>query len=105
MICVLVGPPGSGKGTQASLMAADLGVPTFRQVSCCGPRSPPALHWGGKWRHFWRPASWFQRVAGAAVEQRLAAPEAAQGAILDGYPRTVPQARALDGRLARTAAA
>lgn len=103
MICVLVGPPGSGKGTQAELIAADLGVPhistgeVLRAEAAAGTplgREVAPLLAAGELV----PDELTERL----VEQRLAAPDAAPGAILDGYPRTVHQARALGRLLAAT---
>lgn len=101
MIYVVFGPPGSGKGTQAELLIwaldvphistgdllraeAEAGTPLGRQVAstlAAGELVPDEL---------------IERV----LERRLQAPDARLGAILDGYPRTVPQARALDDLLA-----
>jgi adenylate kinase len=101
MICVLFGPPGSGKGTQAELLTAALGVPhvstgeLLRAEASAGTRLgeevAPLLAAGEL-----VPDELIERV----VWQRLQAPDAATGAILDGFPRTVHQARALDARLA-----
>ncbi|HKF74728.1 MAG TPA: adenylate kinase [Candidatus Dormibacteraeota bacterium] len=103
MICVLVGPPGSGKGTQAELIAADLGVPhistgeLLRAEAAAGTplgrEVAPVLAAGEL-----VPDELMERL----LQQRLAAPDAAPGAILDGYPRTVPQAEALDRCLTAT---
>ena len=103
MICVMVGPPGSGKGTQAELIAAALGVPhistgeLLRAEAAAGTplgREVAPLLAAGELV----PDELMERL----VQQRLAAPDAAPGAILDGYPRTVPQAEALDRCLAAT---
>lgn len=101
MIWILLGPPGSGKGTQAELITAALGVPHVStgdllraEVAAGTPlgREVEPLLTAGELA----PDELLNRL----VEQRLAAPDAAAGAILDGYPRTVGQARALDERLA-----
>jgi adenylate kinase len=103
MICLLFGPPGSGKGTQAELLTAALGVPhvstgdLLRAEAAAGTalgRGVAPLLAAGELV----PDELMQQV----LEQRLRAPDAARGAILDGYPRTVRQARALDACLART---
>jgi len=103
VICVLVGPPGSGKGTQAELIAADLGVlhistgELLRAEAAAGTplgrEVAPVLAAGEL-----VPDELMERL----LQQRLAAPDAAPGAILDGYPRTVPQAEALDRCLTAT---
>jgi adenylate kinase len=103
LICVVVGPPGSGKGTQAQLITAALGVPhvstgeLLRAEAAAdtplGRQVAPLLAAGEL-----VPDELLERV----VEERLGAADAAAGAILDGYPRTVRQARALDRRLAAT---
>ena len=95
-----LGPPGAGKGTQASLLAGELGIP---QVSTgdmlraaveadtpVGRRAKEAMDAG-------KLVS--DELVIAVAEQRLARPDAAQGFILDGFPRTVAQAEALDGWL------
>src|SRR5438034_10813725 len=101
MICVLFGPPGSGKGTQAGLLTAALGVPQVSTgdmlraeaaaLTPLGRRVAPLLAAGEL-----VPDELIESI----LEQRLRAPDAARGAILDGYPRTLPQARSLDRRLA-----
>ncbi len=101
MIAVLLGPPGSGKGTQAELLAPALGIPHVSTGECLraevtagtavGREVEPLLAAG----HL-VPDELIERV----LERRLAAPDAALGALLDGYPRTVEQARALDRMLA-----
>jgi adenylate kinase len=88
---LIFGGPGAGKGTQASLLSQSLGVPHIssgellrehqrhdtQNVMSSGELLPDDL---------------VTRVVMARLEQ----PDAAQGAILDGFPRTVAQARALD---------
>src|SRR5262249_59297286 len=99
MICVIVGPPGSGKGTQAESIAADLRVPhvstgeLLRAEAAAGTplgREVGPLLAAGELV----PDDLVERL----VEQRLAAAGAAPGALLGGYPPTTPQARALDRR-------
>jgi adenylate kinase len=102
MICVLLGPPGSGKGTQAERITGALGLPHVSTGdllraeaaagTALGAEVAPLLESGEL-----VPDDLMRRV----MERRLRAPDAAAGAILDGYPRTVPQARALDSDLGR----
>src|SRR5438132_3646759 len=97
MVGVLLGAPGSGKGTQSELIAPVLGVPHISTGDLLraeaeagtplGREVAPLLEAG----HL-VPDELIERV----VEQRLRMNDAASGALLDGYPRTVPQARALD---------
>ena len=103
MICVLFGPPGSGKGTQAELLTGVLGVPHVSTGdllraeaaagTALGSRVGPLLTAGEL-----VPDELMEQL----VAKRLQAPDAGRGAILDGYPRTLHQARSLDAHLART---
>ncbi len=97
---VFFGPPGSGKGTQASRLATDLGIP---QIST-GDLLRSHVARGSELGKVARPIM----ESGALVpddlvtrmlRERLAEKDAAGGALFDGYPRTVPQAAALDGIL------
>jgi adenylate kinase len=98
---LVLGPPGAGKGTQAGRLAADLGVAhiatgdMFRAL--LRTDSPLAR----------RLRSFMDRgelvpddLTNELLEKRLAEPDAANGFILDGYPRNVDQARRLDALLA-----
>ena len=97
MLGIIFGPPGSGKGTQAELITDALGTAHIstgdllraeaEAGSPLGREVAPLLKAG----HL-VPDELIERV----VEQRLREKDAASGALLDGYPRTVPQARALD---------
>jgi adenylate kinase len=101
-IWVLVGPPGSGKGTQAELLTPALGVPHISTGellraetdagTALGAEIGPLLAAGSL-----VPDDLMERV----LERRLEQADAARGALLDGYPRTLAQARTLDGRLGR----
>jgi adenylate kinase len=98
---VLLGPPGSGKGTQAQRLSPYLGIPhvstgeLFRHNitagTALGLRAQAYVDAGDL-----VPAS----LTNALINDRLADPDAAQGFILDGYPRSVDQAKALRGMLA-----
>lgn len=101
MYVVLLGPPGAGKGTQAAGVAADLGVvhlasgDLFRQVR----QEDSAL--GREVRSYYdRGLLVPDELTIRLFLERLGAPDGARGAILDGFPRTLEQARALDRALA-----
>jgi adenylate kinase len=100
MICVLLGPPGSGKGTQAELIAAALGVPHVSTGDLLRQEAEAGTDLGDAVAPLLAAG---ELVPDAMIERmlvrRLRAPDAGPGAILDGYPRTVPQARALHGLL------
>ena len=100
MRLVLLGPPGAGKGTQAVLIAEKLGVPhvstgdLFR--ANIGEETPVGLE-AKKYLDAGDlvPSSITNRM----VEARVAEPDAEGGFVLDGFPRTVDQAEALEGIL------
>jgi len=99
---LLLGPPGAGKGTQARRLAEDLGIP---QVST-GDMLRRAVAEGSDVgrraeAHMERGELVPDEVVIGVAEERLSQPDAAKGFILDGFPRTEAQARALDGMLER----
>jgi len=101
-IIVMIGAPGAGKGTQAERLAAALDLP---HVST-GELFRQALHGhdplGAKVGKYVESGALVpDAIVVEIVAQRLAQPDAAAGAILDGFPRTVGQAVALDEMLAR----
>lgn len=102
MIGLVFGPPGSGKGTQASRVAVRLGIPhvaagdmlrdEVARDTPLGREAKPIMDNGGL-----VPDDLVVRM----IESRLTQPDAAKGVLLDGFPRTVPQAVTLDSMLAR----
>lgn len=99
MKLLFVGPPGAGKGTQAGRVADKLGIAhvstgdMFRALddsSDLGRRVKAIMESGD-----YVPDS----IVIEMLEDRIAEPDAADGFILDGFPRTVPQAEALDAFL------
>jgi adenylate kinase len=99
---LLLGAPGAGKGTQAKRLVEELGVP---QVST-GDMLRAAVASGspvGRQAKAHMDAGRLvpDEVVIGVTEQRLREPDVARGFVLDGFPRTVAQARALDELLAR----
>ena len=97
---MLMGPPGAGKGTQARRLAGDFGVPHIatgdilrEAVESNSPlgRAAAAIMDAGQLVG--------DEIVIGIVRQRLQRPDAAAGFVLDGFPRTVPQAEALDAML------
>jgi adenylate kinase len=100
-ILVLLGAPGAGKGTQAPILSAELGMPhvatgdLFRAEARAG--TPLGLQARG---YMERGELVPDEVTIDLLLDRLERPDAARGAILDGFPRTRAQAAALDSALA-----
>jgi len=97
MIVVLMGPPGSGKGTQARAIAGELGIihlstgDLFREAVRLGtPLGREAQS------YMERGELVPDAVTIAMLLERLDRQDAANGALLDGFPRTLPQAEALE---------
>ena len=106
MRLTLIGPPGSGKGTQAARIASHLRVPVIpvgallrRQVAAATPLGRTA-------EAFLRRGDLVPgRLVTRMVLERLDEPDCAGGFVLDGFPRTIGQAEALDRHLAARGAA
>ena len=97
MNLVLLGPPGAGKGTQASLLSHHLGVPhvasgdLFREAMKRGTELGRSAQ-----SYIARGALVPDEVTNGMVQERLKEPDCSSGVVLDGYPRTIEQAQALD---------
>jgi adenylate kinase len=97
MRLIFLGPPGSGKGTQAKLLAERLGVPAIstgdmlREAVCRGTplgRRAQAIMEAGELVP--------DEVVIGLVRERTGLPDTRNGFLLDGFPRTIEQAEALD---------
>jgi adenylate kinase len=98
---VLVGPPGAGKGTQAEFIAAHLSVPKISTGDIFRANVSQGTPLGVEARRYMDAGQLVpDEVTINMVRERLAEPDAAEGFLLDGFPRTVPQASALDKLLA-----
>lgn len=100
---IFLGPPGAGKGTQAKEVAKALGIPhlstgdMFRdhvgRGTELGKLAKPIMESGGLVS---------DEIVLGMVEERLSRPDCAAGCVLDGFPRTLPQAQKLDAILSRS---
>ena len=101
MRLVLVGPPGAGKGTQAEFIAAHLSVPKISTGDIFRANVTQGTPLGLEAKRYMDSGGLVpDEVTINMVRGRLAEPDASDGFLLDGFPRTVPQAVALDKILA-----
>ena len=100
MRLVLVGPPGAGKGTQAERMAEHLDVPHISTGDLFRANLGQETPLGVEAKKYMDAGDLVpDEVTVAMVRERLTEPDTAKGFILDGFPRTAPQAEALAGIL------
>lgn len=101
MRLVLVGPPGAGKGTQAAVLSEHLAVPHISSGDLFRENIDNATPLGKEAKSYLDAGELVpDEVTNEMVRQRLAAADAAEGFLLDGFPRTTPQADVLGGILA-----
>ena len=97
---VLLGPPGAGKGTQAQLLAARLGVPAISTGDMLRAAVSAGSELGGRVESVMASGALVDDALMAeVVRERVAQPDTGRGYLLDGYPRTLPQAETLAGIL------
>jgi adenylate kinase len=97
MRLVLVGPPGAGKGTQAEFVAAHLSVPKISTGDIFRANVSQGTPLGVEAKRYMDAGKLVpDEVTINMVRDRLAEADAAEGFLLDGFPRTTPQAAALD---------
>jgi adenylate kinase len=97
---VLVGPPGAGKGTQAQFIAEKRRVPQISTGDIFRANVGQGTELGKRAKEFMDAGNLVpDTVTIDMVRDRLAQDDASKGFLLDGFPRTVPQARALDDML------
>jgi len=100
---VILGPPGAGKGTQAGRISAELGVPHINSGDLLRAETAAGTDLG---RQAAEVMSRGELMPDATVielvRRRLAEEDAAAGSVIEGFPRTLAQARALDRMLADT---
>lgn len=98
---VLFGPPGAGKGTQADRFSSRYGIPKISTGEILRKAIQDGTPLGNAVANtLARGALVNDALMIGMVEERLASPDTAGGFLLDGFPRTVPQARALDAMMA-----
>jgi adenylate kinase len=101
MDLILFGPPGAGKGTQAKRLMDQLAIPQVSTGDMMRAERAKGSDLGRQFDGFMAKGLLVpDELVLALFKQRVAQADAKNGVILDGYPRTVPQAQALDRLLA-----
>ncbi|HUF06768.1 MAG TPA: nucleoside monophosphate kinase [Candidatus Binatia bacterium] len=102
LILLLVGAVGAGKGTQAGLLSRELGLPHLASGNLFRAAKAAHTELGEVARGYMERGELVpDEITIGMFMEELGQPRAEHGAILDGFPRTVGQARALDETLAR----
>jgi adenylate kinase len=98
---VILGPPGAGKGTQGQRISAELGIPHINTGDMYRAAVAAGNELGGKVKPYMDAGELVpDELTIEVVRERLAEPDTGEGFVLDGFPRTLPQAEALDAILA-----
>lgn len=106
MRVVLLGPPGAGKGTQAEKLEEKLGIPQISTGELFRRNIGDGTKLGLEAKRYLDAGDLVpSELTNQLVDDRLNDPDVAKGFILDGYPRSVEQAKALDNMLERRGAA
>ena len=97
MKLILLGAPGAGKGTQAEVICRHLGIPAVSTGNMIREAIKGETEMGKKAKAFVDEGALVpDEVVIGIIKERLAQDDCAKGFILDGFPRTIPQAEALD---------
>jgi len=98
---VILGPPGAGKGTQGKRISAELGIPHINTGDMYRAAVAAGTPLGARVKPFMDAGALVpDDLTIEVVRDRLSEGDTASGFVLDGFPRTLPQAEALDGMLA-----
>ena len=101
MRIVLMGPPGAGKGTQAQAISESLGIPHISTGEIFRGQMAKGTKLGLEAKTYMDRGEYVpDSVTNAIVDDRLNQPDAREGFLLDGYPRTADQVTELTGMLA-----
>ena len=97
MNLIQLGAPGAGKGTQAEVIAEHLSIPTISTGNIIREALKSGTEMGRKAKEYMDAGKLVpDDIVIGIIQERLAQPDCAGGFILDGFPRTIPQAEALD---------
>ena len=97
MKIIFLGAPGAGKGTQAEIVSERVGIPTISTGAIIREAVKAGTQMGVEAKKFIEQGNLVpDDVVIGIVKERLAKSDCERGYILDGFPRTVPQAEALD---------
>lgn len=97
MNIIMLGAPGAGKGTQAAVLCEHFGIPTISTGNMIREALKNGTEMGLKAKSFMDEGKLVpDEVVIGIVKERLADDDCKKGFILDGFPRTIPQAEALD---------
>jgi adenylate kinase len=97
VLIILIGAQGSGKGTQAEALSQELGIPHVASGDLFREEVAAGSELGLKAKGYLERGELVpDDLTIAMILERLARPDCARGVLLDGFPRTIPQAEALD---------
>jgi adenylate kinase len=97
MYLILFGPPGAGKGTQAKILQEDWGLPQLSTGDMLRAAIAAGTELGKRCKMIMDRGELVpDEVVVGIIAERLDRPDCAKGAVFDGFPRTIPQAEALD---------